>query len=67
MFRSKKQNESGSERHTGCWISQKGSFKNYVDKMRGVDGSSLTTLRVKNVLEEVGRWSKNSKICSHSY
>ena len=28
MFRSKKQSKSGSEKHTGCWISPKGSFKN---------------------------------------
>ena len=35
--------------------------------MRGVGGTSLTTLRVKNDHTKVGKWSKNSKICPHSY
>ena len=30
MFSSKKQSKSSSEKHTGCWISLKESFKNYV-------------------------------------
>ena len=64
MFRRKKQSKSGSEKHTGRWISLKGPFKNYVDKMRGVGGSFLSTLKVQNVHAEVGRWSSKSKIMS---
>ena len=44
-----------------------GSFKNYVDKMRWVGGQKLqfwSTFRVKTVLVEVGRWSKQGIIMS---
>ena len=64
MFRNTK---SSFEKHTGRWSSPKGSFKNYVDKMRGVGGSSLNTFMVKNVHTKVGRLSKKIKICPRSY
>ena len=44
-----------------------GSFKNYVDKKRGVGGPKmyfLATFRINNVHAKVGRWSKKSKIMS---
>ena len=47
------------------WTTYYGSFKNYVDKMRGVGGQKcqlLSMFRGKNVNVEVDRWSKKSKI-----
>ena len=43
----------------------KGSFKNYVDKMRGIGGQKchlLATFRMKNVHVAVGRCPKRAKL-----
>ena len=50
-----------------------GSFKNYVDKVRGVDGQKMPIfvhfLRLKIVHVEVGRYlvKKGTKLCPGSY
>ena len=44
-----------------------GSFNNYVDKMRWVDGPKVSIfvhIEGKNVHIEVGRWSKKDKLMS---
>ena len=47
------------------WTTYYGSFKNYVDKMRGGKWSKMPIIvhfQEENVNVEVDRWSKKSKI-----